>query len=180
MARMGLLRTLLLGRPAGFRSKVLVGLGLKKPCTGKREPGADSASQSGNSTNTSAIPHEPAEKSLRLKKEPPRDVTPPEGYEVVLHKDALEPGQIIEVIIGGTAIAVARIKEDASRYYAISNKCPHADGPLGEGSLDGTTVTCPYHGWQFDVSTGACKTNPYAQVQNYPVQVVGDAVCVQL
>ena len=120
---------------------------------------------------------EPAEKALRLGKEPPRDVTPPEGFEVVLHKDALAAGKIIEVIIGGTAIAVARA---GTQYYAISNKCPHADGPLGEGTLEGTVVTCPYHGWSFDVADGSCKTNPYAKVTTYPVQVVGDAVCVKL
>jgi nitrite reductase/ring-hydroxylating ferredoxin subunit len=120
---------------------------------------------------------EPAEKVLKLKKEPPKDVTPPEGYEVVLHKDALEKGRIIEIIIAGTAIAVAHVDQ---RYYAIANACPHADGPLGEGQLDGTLVTCPYHGWQFDLTDGSCKTNPYAKVTTYPVQVVGDAVCVKL
>lgn len=104
-------------------------------------------------------------------------MTPPDGYEVVLHKDALDAGKIIEVIIGGTAIAVARVGES---FYAISNKCPHADGPLGEGTLEGTIVSCPYHGWAFDVRDGSCKTNPYALVQSYPVQVVGAAVCVKL
>ena len=107
----------------------------------------------------------------------PKDVTPPDGYEVVLHREALDPGKIIEIIIGGTAIAVANV---GGTYYAIANACAHADGPLGEGSLDGTVVTCPYHGWQFDVRDGGCKTHANAQVRTYPVQIVGDAVCVQL
>lgn len=163
---MSLLQTLLKGRPNGFRAKLLQSLGLR--------PSASSAS---SAPAPKAPVVEPAEKALRLKKEPPRDVTPPEGYEVVLHKDALESGKIIEVIIGGTAIAVARVQND---YYATTNKCPHADGPIGEGSLDGTVVTCPYHGWAFDVTDGSCKTNPYAKLATFPVQVVGDAVCVRL
>jgi nitrite reductase/ring-hydroxylating ferredoxin subunit len=119
----------------------------------------------------------PAEKALRLKKEPPRDVTPPEGYEVVLHKDALEAGRIIEIIIGGTAIAVANVD---GAFHAISNTCSHAEGPLGEGSLDGAVVSCPYHGWQYDVRTGACLTNPQGTIASFPVQLVGDAVCVKM
>lgn len=164
---MGLLKTLLLGRPDGIRAKIRSKLGMQSP----------PASANAATPPAPAPVVEPAEKALRLRKEPPRDVTPPEGYEVVLHKDALESGKIIEVIIGGTAIAVARAN---GSYYAISNKCPHADGPLGEGTLEGTVVTCPYHGWSFDVADGSCKTNPYAKVTTYPVQVVGDAVCVQL
>ena len=164
---MGLLRTLLTGRPNGMRARILQKLGLH---VAPPQPSSETVPPP-------VASHRPAEKSLELKKEPPRDVTPPEGYEVVLHKDALEAGRIIEVIIGGTAIAVAHT---SSGWFATSNACPHAEGPLGEGSLEGCVVTCPYHGWQFDMSTGACKTNPYAKVQTYPVQVVGDAVCVRL
>lgn len=176
---MGLLKTLLVGRPDGLRAQLRGILGLKKATSS-----ADGSSSGGMGGGTGSEPplpssatHEPAEKALRLNREAPRDVTPPAGYEVVLHKDALEPGKIIEVIIGGTAIAVARV---GNEYFAISNKCPHADGPLGEGTLDGHIVSCPYHGWTFDVRDGACKTNPYALVPSYPVQVVGSAVCVKM
>lgn len=162
---MAFLKSLLIGRPNGLRSKILSAAGLRS-----------AAPPSPVGAGTSAPP-EPAERSLGLKKEPPRDVTPPEGYEVVLHKDALEEGRIIEIIIGGRAIAVANVQ---GTFHAISNACPHAEGPLGEGSLDGAIVTCPYHGWQFDVTNGTCKTNPYAKVPTFPVQVVGKAVCVKL
>jgi nitrite reductase/ring-hydroxylating ferredoxin subunit len=104
-------------------------------------------------------------------------VTPPEGFEVVLHKDALDDGQITEVIIAGTAIALANVD---GAFYAIQNECPHAEGPLGEGSMNGSMVTCPYHGWQFDVTTGDCLVNPEATIKGYPVQIEGDAVCVKL
>ena len=38
--------------------------------------------------------------------------------------------------------------------HALENRCPHADSPLSEGVLDGAVVTCPAHGWDFDVRTG--------------------------
>ncbi len=162
---MGLLRDLLMGRPNGIRSKLRALLG-QKPASGTGA--ADGASQP---------VVEPAEHSLRLKVEPPRGVTPPEGFDVVLHRDALEAGKIVEVIVAGTAVAVANVD---GTFYAISNACAHAEGPLGEGSLKGDVVTCPYHGWQYSVKDGSCLTNPTAKVKTYPIQIVGDAVCVKL
>lgn len=181
---MGLVRTLVLGRPDGLRSRLLRAVGLQSDDPPARvAPSVSPAAFGGGATTsrpaapTATAASDPAEKVLRLRKEPPKDVTPPEGYEVVLHRDALEAGRIIEIIIAGTAIAVANV--DGS-FYAISNACPHAEGPLGEGSLEGCVVSCPYHGWQFDVTNGSCKTNPYAKVTTYPTQVVGNAVCVKL
>jgi nitrite reductase/ring-hydroxylating ferredoxin subunit len=48
----------------------------------------------------------------------------------------------------------------AGTCYATQNECTHARGPLSEGKLDGSTVTCPYHGSQFDVSPGAVLFGP--------------------
>ncbi len=124
-----------------------------------------------------AAPPAPAEASLGLKPEPPRGVTPPDGFEVVLHKDALKAGKVTEIIVGGTAIAVANA---AGTFYACTNVCPHAGGPLGEGTLEGATLTCPYHGWSFDLATGACDTNPGSTLKTHAVRVVDDAVCVSL
>jgi nitrite reductase/ring-hydroxylating ferredoxin subunit len=166
---MSLLKTLIMGRPDGIRAKLL---GRKAPAA----PGSSPGSSSSRSAAPPAAP-EPAEKALGLRKEAPKDVTPPDGFEVVLHKDSLDDGQIIEVIIGGSAIAVARVEGE---HYAISNTCPHSGGPLGDGKLKDGIVTCPYHGWKFDVRDGSCKTRSSESVKTYAVRVVGDAVCVQL
>ena len=37
-------------------------------------------------------------------------------------------------------------------FYALDGVCPHQGGPLGQGTLEGCIVTCPWHGWQFDVT----------------------------
>ncbi len=161
---MSLIKTILVGRPNGLRAK-LMGRDQKSP-----PPSAPQAAPSRPAP-------EPAEKALGLAKEAPKDVNPPDGFEVVLHREALADGQIIEVIIGGTAIAVARVDGE---HYAIANTCAHAGGPLGDGKLQGHLVTCPYHGWKYDVRDGSCKTNTEVSVKRFEVRTVGDAVCVQL
>jgi len=168
---MGLLRTLLLGRENGIRSKLL-GMTLGSP--------SDTSPDSAYSAPTYSAPAAPAPAlgaGTPASVEPPRDVTPPEGFEVVLHVDALESGQVAEVIAGGTAICVGNVDGE---YFAIANTCPHGDGPLGEGKLSGHLVTCPYHGWAFDMKTGECQTNPSTSVETFAVELKDSAVCVRL
>lgn len=169
---MGLLRTLVLGRPDGLRARLRRGVG----GGGQAPASAPSARPAQPAAGWGAEPAA-AEKALGLSPEAPKDVTPPEGFEVVLHKDALPQGQVVEIIIGGTAIAVANV---AGAFHATTNVCPHAGGPLGEGTLDGRDLTCPYHGWTFDVVSGACKTNPDVVLRRYDVVVEKNAVCVRL
>ena len=61
------------------------------------------------------------------------------------------------------------------RLCATQNECTHRQGPLNEGELDGSTVTCPLHGSQFDVSTGAVLRGPATEpLKTYAVVVEGD------
>ncbi len=160
---MSLLSTLIFGREDGIRR------GIARRILGRAGSGSPEAPPPPERRP------EAAEKALNLGVEAPKDITPPEGFEVVLHKDALEDGATVEVIIAGKAIAVSRV---GGTFYACSNTCPHAEGPLGEGSLEGHVLTCPYHGWQFDVRDGRCLTVEDAGVQTYEVRIVRDAVCV--
>lgn len=77
----------------------------------------------------------------------------------------------------GTAIALFNLD---GAFYAIDNTCPHRGGPLGEAALQETRATCPWHGWQFDVKTGACLSVPSAGVRSYEVRVVGTEIQVAL
>ncbi|MFM8734313.1 MAG: Rieske (2Fe-2S) protein [Pirellulales bacterium] len=61
------------------------------------------------------------------------------------------PGGSIERVAAGRMVAVANVD---GTLHAIDGLCPHQGGPLGTGALCGTTLTCPWHGWQFDVTTG--------------------------
>lgn len=78
---------------------------------------------------------------------------------------------------GGKTLALFNVN---GTYYAIDNSCAHRGGPLGEGDLDGAVVTCPWHAWQWDVSTGANVNNPAVRMACFPVTVENDAVFVEL
>lgn len=78
-------------------------------------------------------------------------------------------GRTVEV--DGTVVAVFNVD---GRYYALDGVCPHAGGPLGDGFLTGTVVTCPWHGWQFDVTTGACTFSPDIAQSRCEVRENGD------
>lgn len=81
------------------------------------------------------------------------------------------------VSLEGNAIALFNV---GGTYHAIDNTCKHRGGPLGEGELDGSQVTCPWHGWQYDVTTGACMTNPSVSQKKYNVKVEGDDVLIEI
>ena len=76
----------------------------------------------------------------------------------------------------GRAIALFNI---SGTFYALDNVCTHRGGPLGEGKVDGTVVTCPWHGNQFDVTTGrvVMGTRPATA---YAVHTEGDDVLIDL
>jgi len=86
-------------------------------------------------------------------------------------------GSIREVQVDGKAIAVANV---GGSFYAINNACLHRGGPLGQGTLEGKVVTCPWHGWQYDVTTGKTTMNPSVGVACYPTEVREDEVFVDV
>jgi len=77
--------------------------------------------------------------------------------------------------LNGRPVAIANL---SGRFYAIDGTCVHRGGPLGDGSLAGSVVTCPWHGWEFDVTTGRNPINPAAGVACFAVEVRGDEVFV--
>ena len=89
----------------------------------------------------------------------------------------IPPGAIREFQLEGKDIAVANV---AGNLFAINGVCLHQGGPLGEGDLDRQIVTCPWHGWQFDVTTGQLVTNAAVTLACYPVEVRGEDVFVDI
>jgi nitrite reductase (NADH) small subunit len=87
----------------------------------------------------------------------------------------IAPGTIKEFQVEGKAVAVANIE---GNFYAINNTCLHRGGPLGQGPLEGNIVTCPWHGWEYDVTTGKVSQNPAVGVDCYPLEVRGDEIFV--
>jgi len=85
------------------------------------------------------------------------------------------PGTIRELQLDGKTIALANVE---GKYYAIDNTCIHRGGPLGQGILEGKTVTCPWHGWEYDVTTGKVGASPSVGVACYTVEVRGEDIFV--
>jgi nitrite reductase/ring-hydroxylating ferredoxin subunit len=92
-------------------------------------------------------------------------------------KDEIPPGTIREFQLNGTTVAIANVD---GKLYAINNVCLHRGGPLGEGELAGKIVTCPWHGWTYDVTTGKSTMNPAVGVNCYPIEIKGDDVFVEV
>jgi nitrite reductase (NADH) small subunit len=92
-------------------------------------------------------------------------------------KEEIPAGMIRELQLDGKVIALANV---GGSFYAIDNVCLHRGGPLAEGELSGTSVTCPWHGWQYDVTTGKALMNPAVGVETYKVEVRGDDVYVEI
>ena len=95
--------------------------------------------------------------------------------EVAKQSD-IKPGNGKTVNIKGIAIAIFNVNGD---FYAIDNTCPHRGGPLGEGELNGNVVTCPLHGWQFDVTTGKNVMLPQ-NVKTYKTKVENGNIFVEV
>ncbi len=97
-------------------------------------------------------------------------------YKVAKTDDVPEgTGKVVEA--EGREIALFN---RGGKFYALNNTCVHQGGPLGEGYLEGTVVTCPWHGWQFDVTSGVSPVESSIRTECYPVKVEGEDVLVQL
>ena len=91
--------------------------------------------------------------------------------------DELPPGSLIEAERGEEIYALCNV---GGSVRALSGVCPHRGGPLGEGSLEGDIITCPWHMWEFHSATGACAFGDDVRVPTYPVRVERNEILVDL
>jgi len=103
-----------------------------------------------------------------------------------------QSGTMKEVVVEGHEILIARVGDE---YYATNNRCTHMGGKLSSGKLEGTVVTCPRHGSQFELKDGRVvrwlKGSGFLSVlgktlksprplSRYNVQVVDDIILVEV
>ena len=82
------------------------------------------------------------------------------------------------VTVDGRHVAVFRLGDE---LFAIDNLCLHKAGPLCEGGIDGAdVVTCPWHGWSYEIRTGTLVQDPRVGVSKHDVRIDGDTVSVRL
>ena len=100
-----------------------------------------------------------------------------ENYVKVGQLTDFPPAPLKKVVAGGEDILVVNA---GGKLYAISNKCTHRGGPLDEGELEGSTVTCPWHGGQFDLTSGKVLTPPPMKDEvTYDIRVDGSDVLIK-
>ena len=79
--------------------------------------------------------------------------------------------------IEGQTIAVFN---KGGEIFAIEDTCKHKGGSLGEGELNGDTITCPLHGWQYNITNGECLMNPQVKMKSFPVKVENGEISLEV
>jgi nitrite reductase (NADH) small subunit len=98
-------------------------------------------------------------------------------FRPVIAVASLPPGQAAEVTVDGQTVAVFNVD---GTFHALAGRCPHRGGPLGQGFLDGSQVSCPWHNWTFDVTTGENVASADLKVPRYEMRVENGQVYVRL
>jgi NAD(P)H-dependent nitrite reductase small subunit len=98
-------------------------------------------------------------------------------FVVVGHINDFTPGAGRMVDVHGRHVAIFRLGND---LYAIDNLCLHRGGPLCDGEVSDEVVTCPWHGWSYQIKTGMMVQDPRVGVDCHEVRVDGDQVLVRL
>jgi len=89
------------------------------------------------------------------------------------------PGRGWPARVGDRRVAVFRSKR---RVYALENSCAHLGNPIDDGAVSGHCVTCPWHGWRYDLRSGEVLGSAGRRpgLRTYPVKVDGDQVLIDL
>ncbi len=100
------------------------------------------------------------------------------GWEKpVCNQSELSDGQLMLARVGNERVAVGRCGDGV---FAFSDHCTHRGGPLSDGALIGCTVQCPWHGSQFDITTGRVVAGPAEEkIKLYDVEIRNGEVYVQ-
>jgi nitrite reductase (NADH) small subunit/3-phenylpropionate/trans-cinnamate dioxygenase ferredoxin subunit len=91
--------------------------------------------------------------------------------------DDFPPGQGRMVVVSGRHVALFRLGDE---FFALDNMCLHRGGPLCEGPIDRGVVTCPWHGWSYEIKTGTMVQDPRVGVSKHDVRLLGDEIAVRL
>jgi len=96
----------------------------------------------------------------------------------VMDVGSLEPGDSKCLEVDGVPLVVAKVDDEV---HVFENNCPHAGMPLGEGELTGKVITCPFHGFAYNIASGKNVDDPNdIPMQVYPCRVEGQMIQVEL
>ena len=95
----------------------------------------------------------------------------------VANSSEIPEGKGKVVRVDGRGIAIFRVGDE---FFAMDNLCLHRGGPLGEGELDGHKVICPWHGWTYDIKSGAFAIIPALKVRTYDTKLEEGAILIDM
>ncbi|HEY5312344.1 MAG TPA: Rieske 2Fe-2S domain-containing protein [Pirellulales bacterium] len=98
-------------------------------------------------------------------------------WVTIARVDECPPGEALERVAGERIIALYNVD---GTFFALDGVCPHQGGPLARGCLSGATVTCPWHGWQFDVRSGQHQLSRTLRQPQFEVRVEQGQVLVHV
>jgi nitrite reductase (NADH) small subunit len=86
-------------------------------------------------------------------------------------------GQVGEFSVGGRALCVANVN---GAICVLDGTCPHEGGPLGEGTIEGGRIVCPWHAYAFDPRTGEAEGDPAVKADVLEAKVEDGELRVKL
>ena len=99
-------------------------------------------------------------------------------FEKVAKVSDIQPGEIKSFVLGNEMVAICNTD---GKFYAFIDECSHQTLPLSDGLLEGKTITCAYHGAEFNVETGEALCLPAVDgIETYEVKVEGDDIYILL
>ena len=95
----------------------------------------------------------------------------------VARRSQVTPNVPAIVRVGGYEVAIFDV---GGQLRAYENVCPHQGGPIGEGIVDGETITCPWHAWCFNLRDGTMTIGDFAVLRRFGVRENGDEIEISL
>jgi len=81
------------------------------------------------------------------------------------------------VTVNGQEVLLSNIKGE---IFACENECPHQGAPMNSGIVKDGHLSCPRHGYRFDLKSGSCQEHPDCTLRIYPVEIHGDEIHIEL
>lgn len=100
-----------------------------------------------------------------------------EYVRVCAQSEIPQSGLVLEFYVGGRALCVANVD---GVICVLDGTCPHEAGPLGEGTIEGGRVVCPWHAYAFDVHTGEAESDPDVKAEILEAKVESGELRVKL
>ena len=89
----------------------------------------------------------------------------------------IDIGSIDQIPVRGARVVKTRLgciavfRTAVDEVFATSDRCPHKNGPLSEGIVHGTSVTCPLHNWVFDLNSGEAQGADEGKIDTYAIRI---------